>query len=349
MQPEPTDDVRPPLASLGSPAAHHRELETAVALYSAVTTRGSSTVTEANRYADLDDTHAADGWRILHDLGLVRIVLGRVEAVHPDAALTVVMDEYMRNAAAQSQNARALNERAQALLTVFRPAVGRLQERVVVETYADRDSRDSALLDLHTAVRHTADSLHPGPMPSDMAVLERSLEMDAVMVQRGVRTRAVYPRSLLESPKYTKYLHDLCDVGVQVRLVDHAPHDLLIFDTHTVFLPGDPEDRSKTMIIVRGSVLVKSYVAIFKDLWLHGTSPLKARSTRTAGAEQGDQERAIVKLLSNGYSDERIARRLGIARRTVQRAVTKLMERMDVSSRFELGFRLAQETDPADL
>lgn len=344
MQPHSLEGPCPPPPRDGAQA---RDMESALTIYAVLMTKGSDTHAEVGVRAGLDEARIRSGFRTLYEMGLVRVLDGRVEAVDPDAALALAMDTYMGNAAAQLQSARALSETTQALLTVFRPEAARLQEQVVVQRYENRDSRENAIADLETSARESADSLHPGPMPPNMTVLERSLERDAVMVRRGVRVRAVYPRSLLQSPKYTKYLNDLSDAGIEVRAIDHAPHDMLIYDRHTVVIPGVPTARSMPMALVRGAALVQSYVSVYEDYWLRAT-PLSATPARAEGTDLNDQERAIIRLMANGYSDDRIARTLGIARRTVQRVMTKLMERLQVSSRFEVGFKLARSIDATE-
>lgn len=328
-------------------------MESAVAIYSAVAVRGGSVRAEPGelaRLVGLDERRLAGGLRTLKGMGLVRVVDGRVETVDPDAALAVAMDTYLGTAAAQLRNAAALSETTQALLTVFRPVAARLQEHVVVQHFEDPESRQSSVADIEATARETMDSLHPGPMPQDMAVLEHALEGDVTMIRRGVRVRALYLRSLLKVPKYSKYLHDLSDAGVGVRLVDHGPHDLLVADRHTVVLPGIPHEEATSMTLVRGAVLAQSYASVYEDYWLRAT-PLSPVPWPNGADELGftDQERTIIRLMANGYSDDRIARTLGVARRTVQRVMTKLMERLRVTSRFEVGMKLARLLDPDDL
>jgi DNA-binding NarL/FixJ family response regulator len=48
----------------------------------------------------------------------------------------------------------------------------------------------------------------------------------------------------------------------------------------------------------------------------------------------------IIELLLDGFGDEQVARRLQVSPRTVQRRVEMLMERMNCTSRFALGYRL---------
>lgn len=325
-------------------------MESAVAIYTAVASRGGAAYAGLAAQVGLDEGRLAGGLRTLKEMGLVRLGDGRVETVDPEAALAVAMDTYLGTAAAQLRNAVALSETTQALLTVFRPMAARLQEQVVVQHFEDPETRQSALADIDATARESVDSLHPGPMPLEMAVLERSLAGDAAMVRRGLRVRALYPRSLLQVPKYSKYLHDLTDAGVSVRLIDHGPHDLLVVDRHTVVLPGVPHEQSTSMTLVRGAVLARSYVSIYGDYWLRAAPmPHVARGGADDDTDFTDQERTIIRLMANGYSDDRIARTLGVARRTVQRVMTKLMERLQVSSRFEVGMKLARLLDPEDL
>ncbi|MEU6851198.1 LuxR C-terminal-related transcriptional regulator [Actinacidiphila alni] len=344
---------------MSQPTGDGRDIESAVAIYTAVAMRGGSArVGESGTDglgglagpAGLDDERLAAGLRTLTAMGLIRRADGRIETVDPDAALAVAMDTYLGTAAAQLRNAAALSETTQALLTVFRPVVARLQEQVDVQHFEDPESRQSSVADIEASARETMDSLHPGPMPLDMAVLDKALAGDVAMIRRGVRVRALYLRSQLRVPKYAKYLHDLSDAGVNVRLVDHAAHDLLVMDRHTVVLPGIPHEHATSMTLVRGAVLARSYAAVYEDYWLRA-APLSAvaRPDSEDGLGLTDQERSIIRLMANGYSDDRIARTLGVARRTVQRVMTKLMERLQVSSRFEVGLKLAQLLDPEEL
>ncbi|MBD0735406.1 helix-turn-helix transcriptional regulator [Streptomyces sp. CBMA29] len=355
---------------MGQARGEGRDIESAVVIYTAVANGGGAPYAGLAELVGLDEGRLESGLRTLRDMGLVRLVEGRVETVDPDAALAVAMDAYLGTAAAQLRNAAELSETTQALLTVFRPAAARLQEQVVVRNFEDLETRLSALADIDATARESVDSLHPGPMPQDMAVLEHSLAGDAALVRRGVRVRALYPRSLLQIPKYNKYLNDLTDVGVGVRLIDHGPHDLLVVDRHTVVLPGVPHVRS-SMTLVRGAVLARSYVSVYEDYWLRakpmphmahmahmahmphmgrgGQGTPDSDDDTGAAPDFTDQERTIIRLMANGYSDDRIARTLGVARRTVQRVMTKLMERLQVSSRFEVGMKLARLLDPDNL
>jgi DNA-binding NarL/FixJ family response regulator len=53
------------------------------------------------------------------------------------------------------------------------------------------------------------------------------------------------------------------------------------------------------------------------------------------------REQAVVGLLARGYTDERIARDLGLSKRTVSYTISGLMGRLGARNRFQLGWVLS--------
>jgi DNA-binding CsgD family transcriptional regulator len=338
----------PPAA--GGSRVRHKDMAAAVALYEVAAARGSGRLADISAQTGLDEACAAAGWRTLKDMGLVRVADGQVETVEPDTALAVLMGRYTANVHEQLQSALAVNDATQKLLTVFQPAVSRRQQPVVVDQFAGPESRERALHDITAGLRESADSLHQGPMPDDRAALDRSLEMDAGLALRGIRVRALYPRALLSEAKYAVYLRELSVAGITVRVIDHVAHDMLIFDRHTVCLPGggSADPLGPAMIRIRGTVLVQSFTSIYESYWQRAT-PLSLAGARPHHAALSDRERAVIRLMTNGYGDDRIARKLGIELRVVEDVMAALMERLGAGSRFEVGYKLARELDPRDL
>lgn len=58
--------------------------------------------------------------------------------------------------------------------------------------------------------------------------------------------------------------------------------------------------------------------------------------------EPTDDELALLRLLSKGLTDEVIAQKLGLTGRTLRRRLRSAMDKLEASSRFEAGFKLAQ-------
>jgi len=199
-------------------------------------------------------------------------------------------------------------------------------------------------VELSDALRISCDSMHPGPMPP-MHILEASLRHDRGIIESGVRVRDMYPLSILQSAKYVRYLQDLDGLGVEVRLIDHAPFDILIFDSHTVAIAPDRQRPAASMLVIRGTVLVGTYVELYEDFWVRGIPLDEAIGGSTDKKEFSAQERVVVRLMAIGLSDDQIARKLGVSRRTVQRTIAKLMDRLGATSRFEAGLKLALDPE----
>ncbi|SEG88389.1 regulatory protein, luxR family [Actinacidiphila yanglinensis] len=320
----------------------------ALAVYQALRRLGGADQREVGGAAGLDQAQTEAALRRLTEIGLVQIGSGgQTEPVEPDTALVRTMDAYHGATKDQALRAEALHRNTQALLYVYRPAVGRVASKVQVEYVRGAASKRRTLAALNTTAQHSADSLHPGPMPA-MEVLEGSLALDAQMVKRGVRVRAIYPESALQTTKYLRYLQELSDLGVRVRLIDHAPCDIVLQDEELACLPLDPvQPASKPMLLIRSIELVWTLSAIFDDYWLRATPLEDAVSSSDHEAELTPQERVIIRLMATGLSDDQIARKMGVHRRTVQRAIAKLMDRLHASSRFEAGLKLAQDRDLA--
>jgi DNA-binding CsgD family transcriptional regulator len=321
-----------------------RDEDAALALYRELRKDGTASADELREAAGLDEARAAAGWRWLHRLGLVRTKDGVVEPAEPHAAIIRSMDAYHAATAEHLRNAQEMQQVMRSLMNVYQPVVAQDEAADVAVRFLGGDThKKRMMIDLNESVRFSCDSLHPGPMPP-MEILESSLERDRTMLASGARVRAVYPRSCLHTPKYARYLQDLTGSGAEVRLIDHAPYDLVIFDRHTALLAADPEDPGNSLAVVVGAVLVKSYIALYEDFWLRGvmldgTSPAGGHPDVTA------QEGAVIRLMADGLSDDQIARKLSVHRRTVQRAIAKLMERLNASSRFEAGLKLARDEE----
>lgn len=290
----------------------------------------------------LDDDEVDGGWALLARWGTVeKDPDGRSYAVDPDAALAAALADQHRLASDMAQAAQGALATAWAIQKLIRPAATRAEAKakLAVEEFADRCGRDRALAAILKTVQQSAWSLHPGPIPEDLSVLEDSLVKDAATVRRGVAMRAIYPRAMLGVPHHRQYLQDLAAAGVSVRLIDQAPYDLLIFDRHSGYLPGAPDDASASMTVITGYV-AQFLVAVYEDCWRRAV-PLARASASPQSFTPGDL--AIIRLMREGYADAPIARKLGCSRRTLQRWVAKQMKALGVESRFELAFALAQQ------
>ncbi|HEY5836790.1 helix-turn-helix transcriptional regulator [Streptomyces sp.] len=310
-----------------------------LALYQSLRANGSTVPDKAEAGLGLTDTEAAAGWSELRELGLIRPgrVAEEVDSVDPDTALIGLLARQREALRAQRDELSAIVEAAESLMERYRPAVLRETAEIEVELVTKENRRRQFVRDFDATISESVGSMHPGPLPSG-EILAGSLAADSTLIARGVRVRAIYGQSVNSAPRQRKYFSDLAATGAEVRLAEQVPFDLLIADSHSALVLANPEDPSGPAVIVRGPALVRSYVAMYEDCWLRSV-PYSAKGTGSieAEGELTEQHRTTLRLLANGMTDERIARKLGVSLRTVSRLVSEIMRYLQADSRFQAG------------
>ncbi|MEW2519237.1 helix-turn-helix transcriptional regulator [Actinacidiphila alni] len=311
----------------------------ALALYQTLRTNGSIAPEKAAESIGLTDAEAAAAWRELTELGLIRrgTLPDEVDSVEPDTALVGLLARQRETLRTQQDNLSAVVRAAESLMERYRPAVLRDAAEIEVELLVGENRKRQSIGDFNARITESTGSMHPGPLPP-AEVLAHSLKADNALIERGIKVRAVYGQSINSAPRQRKYLTELAATGVEVRLTPQVPFDLLIADSHSALVSANPDNPSGPAVIVRGAALVRSYLALYEDCWLRAV-PYSAKSAGTfdAEGELTEQHRTTMRLLANGLTDERIARKLGVSLRTVSRLVSEIMRYLQADSRFQAG------------
>jgi len=310
-----------------------------LALYQVLRSHGSSVPAKATAAAGMTEDEAAPGWAELESLGLIRPgrMPDEVDPIEPDTALIGLLARQREELRHQREELTGLLDAAESLMERYRPTVQRESDKIEVRLASSDERKRQTLAEFNASIVASTSSMHPGPLPSS-EVLAYSIKADEELIQRGIKVRAIYSQSVDSAPRQRKYLAQLSATGVEVRLAPQLPFDLLLADTHTAFLTANPENPSEAAIVVRGTALIRSYVALFEDCWLRSVP----YSSQASGAleqegELTDQHRTTMRLLANGLTDERIARKLGVSLRTVSRLVSEIMRYLQADSRFQAG------------
>jgi DNA-binding NarL/FixJ family response regulator len=116
---------------------------------------------------------------------------------------------------------------------------------------------------------------------------------------------------------------------------------MIITDRSTAVIPVDSEDTSAGAVVLTGHGTLTALCALFESVW-ESAKPFGEKAHRD---ESGltDTESTALKLLADGFTDEAIAKRLGVSHRTARRVATGLMERLGARSRFEAGVRAVRQ------
>ncbi|MER7947550.1 helix-turn-helix transcriptional regulator [Streptomyces sp. NPDC096079] len=156
----------------------------------------------------------------------------------------------------------------------------------------------------------------------------------------GLVVRKMYGPGVLHAPGGGELLDRLAEAGVEVRISPAPPaHEAIVVDRRLAVLaaprsvPGEP----RTYSVVRDPGVVAGVRALFETAW--ETSADLATYRRAPFPRLGDAERAVLRALAAGHTDEAASRRLGVSLRTYRRRVAALMASLGARSRFQAGLR----------
>lgn len=158
------------------------------------------------------------------------------------------------------------------------------------------------------------------------------------MLARGVTVRAIYAAEVLELGRQAQTIRDLVAAGEQARVVPRVPVKMVLVDRRAAIMPltAGEESTRTTAIVVWESRLCDALVELFEATWARGTTVFAA-PTGDRAADVDPVDRELLVLLSAGLKDETVARQLGLSERTVRRRIADLLDRLDVTSRFQAG------------
>ncbi|MFB7011695.1 MULTISPECIES: DUF6879 family protein [unclassified Streptomyces] len=164
------------------------------------------------------------------------------------------------------------------------------------------------------------------------------------LAARGVVMRSIYLDSVHNDPATVEHLRWLHTHGDQVRTTPSLPSRMLLFDRTHVVLPIDPDDSASGALVLSGAGVITALCELFDRIW---DSAVPFSGYRPPSREPGNeslsvQEQAVLRLLSEGLTDEVVARKLGISVRTGRRITADLMGRLGARSRFQAGLRAVQ-------
>ena len=162
---------------------------------------------------------------------------------------------------------------------------------------------------------------------------ERIRDLQPRMGKSGLRARALYPLSMLDSPAGRRWLAMCAETGEEQRFIAEPPSDFLIVGSVAVLASAEWGDPNADRMIIRDPMLIRMFTA------LYDTSFSMAVALRAVG-RPGSVDDRLIDLMALGLKDEAIARVLGSSLRTVRRRIAALMDELGVDTRFQLGAAL---------
>ncbi|MFH9229887.1 response regulator transcription factor [Streptomyces lydicus] len=155
----------------------------------------------------------------------------------------------------------------------------------------------------------------------------------------GIAYRVIYHGSAYDDPIAGPNMARMIEAGEQARTLDEAPLKLAFGDDDLAVLTLAGDDRAEVIaLLVRPSGLFRALSNVFEALWRLAVPA----STAGIGTQIDARDRQILTLMASGATDEAIARRLGLGRRTVVRRVSALLTRLGATTRFQAGVQAAR-------
>lgn len=179
----------------------------------------------------------------------------------------------------------------------------------------------------------------PGGAQSAQA-LQASKPLDEQLLGRAVNIRTIYLDSVRNDPPTVSYARWLTALGGQVRTVPVLPLRLIVVDRSVAVVPLDPNVTRAGITLLRSPGAVTAMHALFEQVWENAT-PLGVAQPRVR-QNLTRQDAALLRLLSQGDTDEVVARKLGVSVRTVRRMASELMAELGARSRFQAGVRASE-------
>ena|SRR5699024_4917050 len=258
----------------------------------------------------------------LEGLGLVTRLPGRParrRAARPDVAIDVLVSRRQQELARAQLEARELPS--------LLPVEERHRPEDLVEVVVGRDAIAARFEQL---LRDTRSELLVLDRPPYVADRQRSDTSVRSLMRAEVEVRGVYAPEALELPGALEEAQDAALAGERSRVHSDVPMKLAISDRRSAILPVGTDEVIDGAFCIRPSSLLDAVVQLFELLWSQGTPVMP-----TPEDSSGDRE--LVGLLALGAKDEVIARHLDVSTRTLSRRIARLMDDLNVRTRFQAG------------
>ncbi|MFJ3925835.1 LuxR C-terminal-related transcriptional regulator [Streptomyces sp. NPDC090022] len=199
---------------------------------------------------------------------------------------------------------------------------------------------DNALAAAVDGCREELLTAHPGGTRPENT-LRAAVARDVRMLRRGVSQRTIYQHTIRGHQPTLAYIERVTEAGAQVRTLTEVFERMIIADRETAFIPGDETDRASSALQIRDPHVVRFLVGTFESAWARATEVRPATAPARQPAVTSELQLAILQAVVGGETDDSIARRLGMSRRTVAEHIRKVSVQLGSGSRAQLGFLLA--------
>ncbi|TXL87717.1 LuxR family transcriptional regulator [Streptomyces sp. IB2014 016-6] len=316
--------------------------ETVDAVYRLLLRQSGGTVAEVAKILDIEVTEVREALDVLADLTLIRRSWrdpSTLLPANPEAALQAILAERQAELARKQQEVEELRAAAARLASdyvlEYSYGRGRMFERLP-SVEAVRMRMDELVA---ATKRETLAFAPGGPQTAENRAASRPLAES--LLARSVVMKTIYLDSVRNDPGSMEHALWMAEKGGGTRTTPSLPMRLQILDRRYALVPIDPEDSSQGATLIEEPGVVAALCAFFEIVW-ESAVPVTELKPRRNG-QVSPQEKELLRLLSQGLTDEAAARKLGVSLRTERRMITEISTRLEVNSRFQLGQRATED------
>lgn len=340
---EGTEDVATPrdhalrLAHLGLDA----DLEST---YLIALERPSWTAADLGTRLGLDASTTARAARRLAELGLLTCTdtADVIRPLNPQLGLAALLAEHEAELARRSRDLERTRVAAADIAAKFitrLPVPDGPMHRAHAETVTSPAAAQGAVQALirsatsEILIMSAAATARPDPITG-----LRELEPD--QLRPFIRCHVLLPDAARTDPLLSRRIRHLAQRGVVIRTAATIPMSGLVVDGATLAVPADRASCTGVSVLRLGAA-VTAMTELFDRIW-HIAIPLGQSAPVDHVTGLSPREREVLRVLSDGGTDESAAAKLGVSARTIRRMVSDVMGRLGARSRFQAGIKAAE-------
>ncbi|MFI6285535.1 helix-turn-helix domain-containing protein [Streptomyces sp. NPDC051018] len=316
------------LAALGVPADDEF-------LYRTLLGRPRATVAELAAVTGWDTARVRRRTRSLEKRGMLTRMQSRpvrFSPAPPDVAIEVLALQRQE----EIERARLV---AASLTDEFRSARRHVEGGPALQVLTDRESITQRFFQVQRSARDEILMLDRPPYAVQPAPQQTAVQRE--LLRRGVRHRTVYDHRSLGSPEQLARCRELSRLGEDGRVLADVPLKLVVVDRRVALVPvaESAEGEVREVMVLGASPLLDGLLVLYELLWQRAV-PLWPGA---GGAERelSYEDERLLALSASGLTDQAIARRLGVAQRTVERRMRRIMNLLGARTRFQAGLQAA--------
>ncbi|WP_162802223.1 helix-turn-helix domain-containing protein [Ornithinimicrobium murale] len=274
--------------------------------------------------------------RRLVDLGLATRGGGRPVrylAAPPDTAIETLLRD-------REDGIRSVRQQVHSLMESYRAGTRFNYPTDLIEVIVGRQELGQRWEQMQRSARVQVRGFDAPPYSAPQGRRESNpVELD--LLARGVQYRVVYDKQAIVLPGWLDDVTMGMKQGEQARISLHVPVKLAIADDRMAIIPllrtGD--DAVTASYLIHPSPLLEALAALFESVW-ESSVPVRQAMKGTPVVPDdalSDDEAELLTLLAAGLTDAAVGRSMQWSERTVQRHVQRLMARLGVQTRFQVG------------